>query len=174
MVELAATQTASAAENTAEESRALGPLAWRIGIIPLPLFLIALGLIATFVLQGKVPTDLTSMIVILAVGGFACAEIGKRLPVLRRLGAAAILATFVPSFLVHIHVIPAPLKEAIGTFSEQSNFLYLFIASIVVGSILGMDRHVLIGGFIKIFAPIFAGSIVAAAQHLMSAEGVTA
>ena len=163
MVELAATQTASAAENTAEESRALGPLAWRIGIIPLPLFLIALGLIATFVLQGKVPTDLTSMIVILAVGGFACAEIGKRLPVLRRLGAAAILATFVPSFLVHIHVIPAPLKEAIGTFSEQSNFLYLFIASIVVGSILGMDRHVLIGGFIKIFAPIFAGSIVAAA-----------
>jgi hypothetical protein len=30
-------------------------------------------------------------------GGFGCAEIGKRLPVIRNLGAAAIFATFVPS-----------------------------------------------------------------------------
>src|SRR5205814_665296 len=40
---------------------------------------------------------------------------------------------------------------------------YLFIGSIIVGSILGMDRHMLIGGFLKIFAPIVAGSIAAAA-----------
>ena len=58
---------------------------------------------------------------------------------------------------------PAPLKESITTFTEQSNFLYLFIGSIIVGSILGMDRHMLIGGFLKIFAPIVAGSIAAAA-----------
>lgn len=137
-------------------------LDWQIGIVPLPLFIIILGLVAAFIAQGKVPADLTTQIVILAAGGFACAEIGKRLPVLRRVGAAAILATFVPSFLVYMHVIPKSLKESVSTFSEQSNFLYLFIGSIIVGSILGMDRRVLIGGFLKILAPILCGSLVAA------------
>jgi len=135
----------------------------RIGIVPIPLFIIIVLLLAAYVRMGKVPSDLTTNILTLAVGGFACAEIGKHLPGLRKIGAAAILATFVPSFLVYIGAIPAPLKESISAFTEQSNFLYLFIGSIIVGSILGMDRHMLIGGFLKIFAPIVAGSIAAAA-----------
>jgi malate:Na+ symporter len=135
----------------------------RIGIVPWPLFVLILAILAFFILKGEVPADLTTNIAVLAVGGFACAEIGKRLPGLRRIGAAAILATFVPSFLVYIHAIPKPLKESITTFTDQSNFLYLFIGSIIVGSILGMDRKVLIGGFMKILMPIMAGSIAAAA-----------
>jgi malate:Na+ symporter len=135
----------------------------RIGIVPLPLFLVGVLLLAAYVWLGKVPADLTTNILTLAIGGFACAEVGKHLPGLRKIGAAAILATFVPSFLVYVGAIPAPLKESISTFTEQSNFLYLFIGSIIVGSILGMDRHMLIGGFLKIFAPILAGSIAGAA-----------
>ncbi len=46
-------------------------------------------------------------------------------------------------------------------FTKSSNFLYLFIASIIVGSILSMDRNVLIKGFIKIFVPLAIGSIAA-------------
>ena len=46
-------------------------------------------------------------------------------------------------------------------FTKVSNFLYLFIASIIVGSILSMDRKVLIKGFLKIFVPLAAGTIVA-------------
>jgi len=135
----------------------------RIGIVPLPILVVVVALLGIYVRLGKVPADLTTNILTLAVGGFACAEIGKHLPGLKRVGAAAILATFVPSFLVYVGVIPVPLKESISTFTDQSNFLYLFIGSIIVGSILGMDRHMLIGGFLKIFAPIVAGSIVAAA-----------
>lgn len=135
----------------------------RIGIVPVPLFVAVLLLLGSYVRLGKVPADLTTNILTLAVGGFACAEIGKHLPGLKKIGAAAILATFVPSYLVYAGIIPAPLKESISTFTDQSNFLYLFIGSIIVGSILGMDRHMLIGGFLKIFAPIVAGSAVGAA-----------
>lgn len=134
----------------------------RIGIVPSPVFVVVLVLLGTFVRLGKVPADLTTNILTLTVGGFACAEIGKHLPGLRRVGAAAILATFVPSYLVYSGIIPVPLKESISTFTEQSNFLYLFIGSIIVGSILGMDRHMLIGGFLKIVVPIVAGSVAAA------------
>lgn len=135
----------------------------RIGIVPLPVFIAVVALIAAYVRLGKVPADLTTNILTLTVGGFACAEIGRHLPGFRKIGAAAILATFVPSFLVYIGIIPTPLKSSISTFTDQSNFLYLFIGSIIVGSILGMDRRMLIGGFLKIFAPIVAGSIAAAA-----------
>jgi len=139
---------------------------WRImdisvGIVPLPVFIAILGIVAGFVWLGKVPGDLTTNIAVLTVGGFGCAEIGKHLPGLRKIGAAAILATFVPSYLVYAKIIPPPLKTSISDFTEQSNFLYLFIGSIIVGSILGMDRKMLIGGFLKIIAPIMAGTIVA-------------
>lgn len=156
------------AQTTSSEERAQAANPWwrivdtRIGVVPVPVFVAVLALLGGYLLTGEVPADLTTNILILAVGGFACAELGKHLPGLRKVGAAAILATFVPSYLVYVGAIPKPLKDSITTFTEQSNFLYLFIGSIIVGSILGMDRKMLIGGFLRIFAPILAGSVAAA------------
>ena len=81
----------------------------RIGIVPVPVFVLLIPLIAGFVATGKVPSDILMAIVLLTVGGFACAEIGKRLPVLRNIGAAAIFATFIPSALVYCQLLPEPL-----------------------------------------------------------------
>jgi malate:Na+ symporter len=134
---------------------------FKIGIVPLPLFLLLLALIAGFNLTGRLPSDLPMAIVLLAMGGFTCAEIGKRLPVLRNIGAAAILATFIPSALAYYQLLPAPILASVTEFTKVSNFLYLFIAAIIVGSILGMDRRVLIQGFVKIFVPLGIGSIIA-------------
>jgi malate:Na+ symporter len=102
------------------------------------------------------------MMAVLAVGGFSCGELGKHLPVLRHFGAAAIFATFIPSYLVYQKILPTPLVTSITDFTKGTNFLYLFIAAVIVGSILGMDRTVLIRGFIRIFIPIAIGSILAA------------
>lgn len=129
--------------------------------MPLPIYLVLLAVIAGFVLTGAVPSDILMGIVLLAVGGFTCAEIGKRLPVLRHVGAAAIMATFIPSALAYHHLLPAPILAAVTEFTKASNVLYLFIAAIIVGSILGMDRRVLIAGFLKIFAPLAAGTVAA-------------
>ena len=136
---------------------------YKIGIVPLPVFVLLLALITGFTLTGRVPSDILMAIVLLAMGGFTCAEIGKRLPVLRNIGAAAILATFIPSALAYYKVLPAPIIASVTEFTKVSNFLYLFIAAIIVGSILGMDRRVLIQGFLKIFIPLAAGSIAAGA-----------
>jgi malate:Na+ symporter len=134
---------------------------FKIGIVPLPVFVLLLALIAGFTLTGRLPSDLPMAIVLLAMGGFTCAEIGKRLPVLRNIGAAAILATFIPSALAYYQLLPAPILASVTEFTKVSNFLYLFIAAIIVGSILGMDRRVLIQGFVKIFVPLGVGSVVA-------------
>jgi len=151
-----------------QQRRPFWPYGWwrlmdlKIGIIPLPLYILLFGLVAGFLMTGKVPSDILMAIVLLALGGFTCAEIGKRLPIVRNIGAAAIFATFIPSALAYYHLLPAPVVASVTEFTKFSNFLYLFIASIIVGSILGMDRRVLIAGFVKIFIPLGLGSIVAA------------
>ncbi|MGF6471745.1 2-hydroxycarboxylate transporter family protein [Paraburkholderia youngii] len=134
---------------------------YRIGIIPLPVYFILLALITGFAVTGKIPGEISMAIAVLAFFGFTCAELGKRLPLLRNIGAAATCATFVPSALTYYHLLPKPILGLTTEFTKQSNFLYLFIASIIVGSILSMDRRVLIKGFLKIFVPLALGSLAA-------------
>ena len=135
----------------------------RIGVIPVPVYVLSVCALAYFTFQGKIPTEINVSVALLAVGGFTCAELGRRLPVIRHIGGAAICATFIPSVLVFYEILPAPVISTVTEFTKSTNFLYLFITAIIVGSILGMDRRVLIGGFAKIFVPLAAGSVVAAA-----------
>ena len=143
---------------------------YKIGIVPLPIFVILLAVLAGFALTGKVPSDILMAIVILSMGGFACAELGKRIPIVRNIGAAAIFATFIPSFLAFHQLLPASILTSVKDFTKDSNFLYLFISCIIVGSILGMDRGVLIKGFLKIFIPLAAGSVAGALLERWSAS----
>lgn len=133
---------------------------FRIGIIPAPVFLLLAALTVGFTVTGKVPSDILMNIAMLSLGGFACAEVGKRIPLINQMGAGAIFATFVPSYLVYAHLLHDDVVTSITTFTKSSNFLYLFISAIIVGSIFGMDRKVLVSGFLKIFAPLAAGSVV--------------
>jgi CCS family citrate carrier protein len=142
----------------------------RIGILPLPVLVILAVVLTAFVEMGKFPAtpgsktqnDVCTMLAVLAVGGFVCAELGKRLPIIKDIGGAAIFATFIPSYLAFHEYVPKIIVQSVTGFTNATNFLYLFIACIIVGSILSMDRAVLIRGFLKIFIPLAAGSIVAA------------
>jgi CCS family citrate carrier protein len=134
----------------------------RIGALPMPVYLVLLAVLATMTLHGKLASDLPTGIALVAVGGFTCAELAKRIPWIRHIGATSIFAAFIPSMLVYNHLMPAPVVKAVTDFTKSSNFLYLFIAAIIVGSVLSMDRRTLIKGFVRIFIPVASGSVVAA------------
>jgi malate:Na+ symporter len=136
-------------------------MGWRVGVIPAPVFLLLLAVISYFIASGSLPTEINMMIAVLAVGGFACAEIGHRLPLINQIGGAAIFATFVPSYLTFHRLLPAQITQSVTDFTKSTNFLYLFIAAVIVGSILSMDRRVLIQGFLKLFVPMAAGTLAA-------------
>ncbi|KAF1370099.1 2-hydroxycarboxylate transporter family protein [Yokenella regensburgei] len=133
---------------------------WKVGIIPLPLFLLAGALIAIDCLGGKLPSDIVVMVATLAFFGFACGEFGKRLPIIGKLGAAAICATFIPSALVYYGLLPDVVVESTTKFYKSTNILYLYICCIIVGSIMSMNRTTLIQGFLRIFFPMLCGEIV--------------
>ncbi|RAI42404.1 2-hydroxycarboxylate transporter family protein [Rhodoplanes roseus] len=134
---------------------------FNIGVVPLPIFVVLVGLIGYYSWIGKLSGEITMAIGLLSVGGFACGELGKRTPILNKVGAAAIFATFIPSALAFYNILPSEVVRVTTEFSKQSQFLYLFIACIIVGSIFAMDRQVLIKGFLKIFVPLAAGSVAA-------------
>lgn len=134
---------------------------FNVGIIPLPLVVVLLVVVAGLLDTGGVPNDISVAMAVMALGGFLCAEFGHRLPAVRHVGGAAIFATFIPSALVYYHLLPHAVVVEVTSFTKFTNFLFLFIAAVIVGSILGMDRKVLIQGFIKIFIPMAAGSIMA-------------
>ncbi|WP_231755147.1 2-hydroxycarboxylate transporter family protein [Bordetella sp. N] len=137
-------------------------MSWRIGIIPVPLFVMMVVVLTVLYALRKVPGDIVTAIMLLPVGGFACAELGKRTPFVRKFGGASIFATFIPSALVYYGVLPNEFTNAVTSWTKQSNFLYLCIATIIVGSILGMNRRVLIQGFLRVVVPLGIGSVCAA------------
>jgi malate:Na+ symporter len=132
-----------------------------IGIIPLPVYLALVGLLVAFTLTDTISSELAMVIAIMAVGAFTLGEIGKRLPLVRQIGGAAIIVTILPSFINYMGWLPESMTESVGEFFSSSKILNLFIAAVIVGSILSMDRTVLIKGFIKIFVPLAIGTITA-------------
>jgi len=134
---------------------------WRIGVVPVPVGVVLAGVLWYFVSRGAVTTDLPMMIGLTVLLSFILAEIGHRIPGLRVVGGAVIVATFLPSALTYYHVLPQELVGAVRRFTDQSNYLFLYISAIIVGSVFGMDRTVLIRGFVRIFAPLAAGTLAA-------------
>lgn len=117
---------------------------YKVGIIPLPFFILAGVLILLDCTEGKLPSDIVVMVATTAFFGFACGEFGKRLPLIGKMGAAAICATFIPSALVHYGLLPDVVVESTTKFYKSTNILYLYICCIIVGSIMSMNRRVLI------------------------------
>ncbi|MEH0874700.1 2-hydroxycarboxylate transporter family protein [Pectobacterium cacticida] len=132
---------------------------YKVGIIPVPLFVLAGILIGIDCLSGTLPSDIVVMVATLAFFGFACGEFGKRLPIVGKMGAAAICATFIPSAMVHYGLLPDVVVESTTRFYKSTNILYLYICCIIVGSIMSMNRQTLIQGFLRIFFPMLCGEI---------------
>ncbi|CAG9298062.1 2-hydroxycarboxylate transporter family protein [Celerinatantimonas diazotrophica] len=133
---------------------------WKIGIIPLPLFILCGLLIGLDCITHSLKSNLVVMVATLAFFGFACGEFGKRLPILGKMGAAAICATFIPSALVFYNLLPHEVVVSTTHFFKSTNILYLYICCIIVGSIMSMNRKVLIQGFLRIFFPMACGEVV--------------
>lgn len=134
----------------------------QIGVLPLPVYLALVAVLGAMTAWGKLAADLPTGIALVAVGGFTCAELARRIPWIRHVGATSIFAAFLPSALIYYHLMPAAITKSVTAFTKNTNFLYLFIAAIIVGSVLSMDRQTLIRGFAKIFVPVCAGSVAAA------------
>ncbi|RDU97697.1 2-hydroxycarboxylate transporter family protein [Trinickia dinghuensis] len=135
----------------------------KIGGMPLPMFLAIAVITIAAAMAKKLPNDMIGGFAVLMLSGLLLGEIGRRVPVFKHIGGPAILCLFVPSALLGYKLMDDATLKAITTTMKTANLQYLYIACLVAGSILGMNRKILIQGFLKMFIPLFVGTITAIA-----------
>lgn len=102
---------------------------------------------------------------LLLVIGVILGEIGDRIPIWKDwIGGGSILAFLGGAFLLHWGLLPPNIKHMTKDLLEEADFLNLFIAAIMVGSILTIDRETLLKSIAKyiptLLIAIFCGTLL--------------
>jgi malate:Na+ symporter len=134
----------------------------KIGVIPLPLYIVLAAVIYAASVYNQLPADMIGGFAVIMIMGIFLGHVGMRIPVLKDIGGPAILSLFVPSIMLFFNWMNPASMAAVTSLMKTSNFLYLYISCLVAGSILGMNRKVLIQGFMRMFVPLIVGTIAAA------------
>ncbi len=141
--------------------------------LPWPIFVIitVVCLLATYL--GVLPAGMTGCFLFMIVLGTILGWIGDHTPIIKDfLGGGAIVCIFGSALLVYFHLIPdgtftTPLKslnlvDKINAFFKGDGaFLDWYIAALITGSILGMNRKLLVKAAARYFPAIFGGLILA-------------
>ena len=129
-----------------------------VGAVPLTLFIGIAAIVALSASAGLLPKNMIGGLAVIMTLGFALAKIGRMVPVLKDIGGPAILCLMMPSVLVYFGVFEAHTLDTVHLLMKEANLLYFVIACLVVGSILGMNRTILIQGMVRMFVPLVAGT----------------
>lgn len=139
-----------------------------LGVLPVPVFLCAAAIVILAAFTGRLTADLIGGLAVMMVAGVVLDWAGRHVPLLRNIGGPAIFCLFVPAALVGYGLFQPQMLAAINAAIKTDNLLYLYIASLVVGSILGIDHRVLGTGFLKMLVPFLAGTVMAVVVGLIA------
>ncbi len=142
-------------------------MAIRIGPLPLPVYVVLAAITIAAAINHRLPNDLIGGLAVMMLSGFLLGDLGNRIPVLKHIGGSAILCLFVPSALLGYQLFDQDMHKALTTAMKTANLQYLYIACLVVGSILGMSHKVLVQGFIRMFIPLLVGTAAAISAGLV-------
>ncbi|WKN55423.1 MULTISPECIES: 2-hydroxycarboxylate transporter family protein [Rhodococcus] len=143
----------------ATESTRNGSSRAQILSMPWPwyLVLVAVGLGAVY--TGTLPENIFGGLAIAMIIGCGLFWIGDRTPALSAIGGGPLLCVFVPALAVYFGVVPDSFSDIVKNWFTGYGFVEILVASIIAGSILGMDRRFLIkagGRFCAVIVVAFA------------------
>lgn len=118
-------------------------------------------LVATY--MGVLPSGMAGCFAFMIVLGTIFNEIGDHTPIVKSyLGGGAIVIIFGSAALNYFHLLPESLVTNITSFFKPTGaFLDFYIAALITGSILGMNRKLLVKAAARYFPAIFGGLILA-------------
>ncbi|MBY5947891.1 2-hydroxycarboxylate transporter family protein [Photobacterium rosenbergii] len=126
------------------------------------IFALSAAVILLATAQNHMPTGIIGAIGVMAVVGYILNVAGDKTPIVNQFfGGGAIVIIFGSSYIFHSGLLPQETTETITTFVKGGGFLSFFIASLVTGSILGMDTNVLKKAALK-YIPVILGGVACA------------
>lgn len=112
---------------------------------------------------NKLPAGLVGGFGITMALGFLLDHLGDRTPILKDyLGGGPLLCIFASAAMVYWGVMPDKAKGVIDGFMKSGGFLGFYIASLITGSILGIDSKQLVRAGARYAVPLVLGLVVAA------------
>lgn len=130
--------------------------------MPVPLFFIVAAIITIATGWDKLPGGMIGAFLITMIMGEILNIIGDNTPFVKTfLGGGPIVIIFVSSALAYYKILPEGSIKNITVFMKGGGFLDFYIAALITGSILGMDRKLLIRASIRYF-PCIIGSVFVA------------
>lgn len=128
--------------------------------VDLPVFVFFAVIVLVSAYLEIIPNQLIGAVACMFTIGILLGELGERIPIWNTYcGGGAILVFLVCGLMSHFGVLPeCVVKNATGWMNEYS-FLNLFISFLIVGSLLGLDRKLLIKSSALYLPAIIAGVI---------------
>lgn len=118
----------------------------------------AIAIIAA--MTGALSADLAGCFVLMLSIGLICNEIGERIPFWNSyIGGGLVLTFLVSAFLFTYDIIPQKYAEGMIMIMDEADFLSFFIIFLITGSILSLDRDLLLRSFAGYIPAIFGGLI---------------
>ncbi|KAF1296405.1 malate permease [Enterococcus sp. JM4C] len=133
----------------------------RIGSVSLPVYLVTSAVILATALLEQLPVNMLGGFAIILSMGWLLGTIGGNIPILKNFGGPAILSLLIPSIMVFFNLLNENVLASTDILMKQANFLYFYIACLVCGSILGMNRKILVQGLMRMIVPMALGMIFA-------------
>jgi CCS family citrate carrier protein len=135
---------------------------YKIMGLSLPAFGILALVIMIAVYLGKLPGGLVGAIPFMMVLGAVLDEIGNHTPIIKDyFGGGPIVIIFGSAALFTYGIIPQATTDVVVAFTKGGGFLSFYIAALITGSILGMDRKLLIKASARYLPAILGGVAVA-------------
>ena len=149
--------------------------------MPWPLFCVFACVVIVSVLTGTLPQGMAGCFAFMIVLGTVLNEIGDHTPIIKDyLGGGAVVVIFGSALLNYLKILPQVVETLedgtkvygnfihmdmvsnINTFFKPTGaFLDFYIAALICGSILGMNRNLLVKAAARYFPAIFGGLILA-------------
>jgi Na+/citrate or Na+/malate symporter len=134
--------------------------------MPWPIFAIFAIVVLAAVYLGKLPKGMIGAFPLMIVLGAVFGLIGDKTPLVRSfLGGGAIVIIFGSAFLTtkfgDFLAMPAYAVDIMKNFEVGEGFLDFYIASLITGSIMGMNRKLLVKAAVR-YLPALVGGVVVA------------
>lgn len=126
----------------------------RIAGFPPLWFGILFAIVVAAMNVGVVPDNMLGGFAITIIIGGLLIWIGNLVPYIREVGLPTMLCTFVPAILIHFAVFPQNGIDVVTNFMTAQGFLDFFVIAVIVGSVIGMPRDLLIQAGPRFVVPL--------------------
>ena len=141
-------------EGTAEITQKNSFWSTKITGISLPLYLLIVLILIVTMALGKLPKGILGPLAVLVIFGNLFHFLGNKIPIIKSyLGGGSVFAIFASAALATFNILPHAVLQDTSNFINNMGFLDFYIAALITGSILGMDRDTLIKASVR-FIPV--------------------